>query len=39
MIDAGRNMWCAYTIDVEGILTFKTFKGFKKKFAGKTTNK
>jgi hypothetical protein len=38
MTDIGRNMQCAYTSDVEEILTFKTFKGFKKQVACETGN-
>jgi hypothetical protein len=38
MTSVGRNMQCAYTSDVEEILKFKTFKGFKKQVASKTNN-
>jgi hypothetical protein len=30
MTNVGQNMRCAYFSDVDEILTFKTFKGFKK---------
>jgi hypothetical protein len=33
-----RNMWCAYTSDVEEILTFKTSKDFKKQVACEMAN-
>jgi hypothetical protein len=36
MINLGRRMECAYTRDAEEILTFKTFKGFKKQVACET---
>jgi hypothetical protein len=38
MINVGQNMQCAYISDVEEILTFKTFKGFKKQVACETAN-
>jgi hypothetical protein len=38
MITVSRNMQCAYTTDVEEILHFKTFKGFKKQVTFKTAN-
>jgi hypothetical protein len=39
MANVGQNMYCAYTSDVEKILTFKAFKGFKKQVARETANK
>jgi hypothetical protein len=38
MTNVGRNMYCAYTGDVEEILTFKYFKGFKKQVSCETAN-
>jgi hypothetical protein len=38
MTSVGQNMQCAYTGEVEEILTFKTFEGFKKKLACETAN-
>jgi hypothetical protein len=38
MTNTGRNMECAYTSDVEEILMFKTFKGFKKQVPRETAN-
>jgi hypothetical protein len=38
MTNVGRNMYCAYITDVEEMLTFKTFKGFKKQVACETAN-
>jgi hypothetical protein len=38
MTIVGQNLWCAYTGDVEEILKFKTFKGFKKQVACKMSN-
>jgi hypothetical protein len=38
MSNVGRNMKCAYISDVEEILTFKTFKGFKKQVACELAN-
>jgi hypothetical protein len=39
MTSVGRNIWYAYTSDVEEILSFKTFKVFKKQFAFDTANR
>jgi hypothetical protein len=38
MNNVDRNMLCAYTINIEVILTFKTFKGFKKQVECETAN-
>jgi hypothetical protein len=37
-MNVGRNMQCADSSDVEEILTFKTFKSFKKQVACETAN-
>jgi hypothetical protein len=37
-MNVGQNMQCAYTSDVEEILMFITFKGFKKQVAHETAN-
>jgi hypothetical protein len=38
MTNVGWNMQCAYTSDVEEIITFKTFKLFKKQVARELAN-